>query len=214
MRSSLAFACVVALSGRGSQAECRDRMVRTGTGACIDVYEWPNALGARPLLGASALPEVRDAKRGEVWDADGLCRSVGKRVCDRDEWVTACLDRSGSRRSWDGASARRAPHPCNTDKKHRAANEKKVHARDAAEMARLDQSEPSGSRETCVSASGARDMIGNVEEWVRCPGIGAAGWCLMGRFWAQRVDCRHTVATHHPRWHYYETGFRCCADQR
>lgn len=175
---------------------CPSDMVPTTIGTCIDRYEWPNRKGSHPLLGATGLRTEYDRGRGPVFDATSLCERVGKRVCSREEWLGACR---GSR-----------PRSCNTDKRYIGPDEKKVHERDPEEMQRLDQSEPAGAREGCVSKVGAFDMVGNAEEWVTCPGIGDYGWCLMGRYWADRRSCTFTITRHSPRWHFYTTGFRCC----
>lgn len=172
-------------------------MVRAGAlDACVDVYEWPNVPGAYPDLDLSALPEQGVTGK----DLDSLCRSVGKRLCTRDEWVAACEGTDVS--------------TCNVNQAWRAPNEALVAARDDRELTRLRQNWPSGAEDRkapCVSASGAEDMLGNVEEWVRCDN-GYDGYCLMGRFWSEAVSCTFTVKTHAARWHYYETGGRCCAE--
>lgn len=148
------------------------------------------------MLGATGTRTEYDRQRGPTYDAETLCASVGKRVCRRREWVSAC----------HGVEA----PSCNTDKRHIGVDEEKVYERNVTEMRRLDQSEPSGTRAQCRSEAGAYDMVGNAEEWVKCPGYGQYGWCLMGRHWADRRSCTYTVTKHAPRWHYYETGFRCC----
>lgn len=199
-------------NGSGARLSCPNDMVQTGVGTCIDEYEWPNIKGQKPALGLTGLPQPRDERAGEAWDITALCESVGKRVCTRSEWTAACRGKDGARYPWGNAKPTKKPHPCNTDKLWRAPDEAKVAARDAGEMKRLDQSEPTGARDRCVSASGAKDMIGNVEEWVTCPGVGTHGWCLMSRHWAALVTCDYAVTVHSPRWTYYEIGGRCCAD--
>lgn len=185
-----------------TRAACPEGMVPVpGAEACIDVYEWPNHAGALPLVGASALPEPRDQRAGVVMDAEALCRSAGKRVCTLPEWRAACTYATGASPEEDA---------CNNDRPFRGpVNEARVVRRDAAEMERLDQREASGARAACASVSGARDMVGNVEEWVRCQ-EGKYGWCLVGRYWSEAWPCTRAVVKHAPRWHYYQTGFRCC----
>lgn len=194
----LAFFCC----GGGDTRACPDEMVRVpGHAVCIDRFEFPNSRGAHPYVAISALPEPRDANAHTPKDAVTLCDDTNsKRLCTRDEWIAACVMENGWRKG-----------DCNDDKRWHQPHEAKVDRRDPEELSRLNQSEPSGARETCVSESGAYDMRGNVEEWVRCPGVGT-GYCLMGRYWSEPVSCRYTVSHHVPRWHYYETGFRCCTD--
>lgn len=196
---------------------CPDDMVATGMGSCIDQYPWPNVAGEHPLLGVSGIPNPVDQKAGRVMDARALCAGVGKRVCNIDEWEVACKGPGGTRYPWGDKRPKFTPGkdagtlPCNADKKYRGPDEAKIARRDAAEFARLDQSEPMGSR-PCESGSGARDMIGAVEQWVKCPGRSPYGWCLVGRFWADLRTCSFAVTTHSPRFFYYETGARCCLD--
>ena len=203
--------CCTTLGASSAGPECPRDMVLATRGVCIDRYEWPNEKGVRPLVGATALPTDYDARAGRVLDADTLCKKVNKRVCTRDEWVSACLYRDSV---WpDGKRPEQGSRPlrCNNDKGWRTVDENKVHSRSPREFRRLDGRDPAGSRRGCLSDSGAFDMVGNTEEWVRCK-EGRFGWCLMGRFWSDPQSCSHTVTVHSPYWHYYETGFRCCLD--
>ena len=183
-------------------------MVPTGMGTCIDVHEWQNPKTGRPLIGASALPELEEDSIDE--SADTLCRSAGKRTCTRDEWVSACS--AGEKFPY---GSKYVPGECNDDKWWKTVDETKVARRDPKELSRLDGSEPSGSHPECESPSGAMDMVGNVEEWVRCP-EGKFGWCLVGGYWASHgsKSCDSAIVIHAPRWHYYQTGFRCCSEMR
>ena len=51
---------------------------------CIDRHEWPNRDGERPRVFVS------------WFEAQELCQSVGKRLCQRSEW-TRCLRRAETR---------------------------------------------------------------------------------------------------------------------
>src|SRR6478735_2516719 len=206
MKSTILAACLFAIlvthSARSQLAACPDDMVVAREGVCIDRYEWPNKKGVRPLVYASGL---EDDRWNEVNEASLLCATVHKRVCTKTEWQHACGDKYPYGDTFD-------PTACNTEKRFRKVDEKKVDRYDKKELARLDQSAPAGEYEKCRSPSGAYDMVGNAEEWVRCD-EGVFGWCLMGRHWADnRGSCKFVVTKHHPRWHYYSTGFRCCLD--
>lgn len=169
---------------------------------CIDRYEFPNQQGVKPSLGMN-------------WDqANELCQRSGKRLCTDEEWTLAC----------EGAG--RLPYPygyvrdksaCNFDKPYRIPNDQRYAdpATRAEESERLDQREPSGSRQACVSGYGVFDMTGNVDEWVnlergshqKAPFKSA----LKGGYWGPvRNRCRPITATHN-RWHFgYQIGLRCC----
>lgn len=194
---------------------CPPHMVLATQSVCIDQYEWPGIPGRRPQLGLSGIAEPQDLSAGRVLDAERLCASVGKRVCTADEWTSACLGPERAAYPWGPRLPRFTPGDgsgiCNYDRRFRAPDEQLVHRRDREHLAWLDQSEPVGTRRACRSEVGAYDMIGNAEEWVRCS-WGVEGWCLAGRFWAEPRACTAMVPSHSPRWHYYNTSFRCCQD--
>ena len=208
MRSTTVAACLalalMSSSAASQKARCPDGMVPATEKVCIDVYEWPNVKGQRPLVYASG---VEDDRTNDVLEAELLCSTAHKRVCQKAEWQHACGD---SKYPYGDTFD---PTACNTEKLWRSVDEAKVDRYDKKELARLDQSSPSGAYEKCRSPSGAYDMVGNAEEWVRFSD-GLYGWCLMGRYWGERGSCSFVVKKHHPRWHFYETGFRCCADMK
>ncbi len=193
-------------------------MVRVpDTEVCVDRYPLPNEEGEFPWTMLSGLPEVLDVERGEVWDAEALCADRGKRVCRLEEWVGACLGPDGSRYPWGDELGFYVPGagrqlPCNGDHEYIGLDERLVYLRDPGELWRVDQREPSGFRETCVSASRMRDAIGQVEQWVKCPGVGRYGWCLVGGHPSAPRSCRNVITRHSPRWHFAATGARCCLD--
>lgn len=183
----------------------------TKTGTCIDKYEWPNHKGELPTI---ALTGIRSEfeKDNVVMDAEGLCASVGKRVCEHKEWIAACRGPRGSDYPFGyklPKITKQEEAPCNYAKSYTEPDGMKVFLRDPKELARLDKRDPSGAR-GCVSASGAEDMMGNVEEWIRCPGISRHKWCLAGRYWSEPLPCYRILTGHTPNWHWYDTGTRCC----
>ena len=201
------------------------------TNTCIDRYEWPNTKGTLPSIGMSAIVSNFDSKRGIVADAERSCASVGKRVCQYDEWKTSCEGPKRSKYPFGPKLPRiqkADDAPCNYAEFFTAPDRTKIYYRDPHEFARLDKRDPSGER-GCVSASGAEDMMGNVEEWVKCPpfmslsknnctknknGSIKACYCLMGRYWAAPYSCDYAIAGHSPQWYDYQTGFRCCKTAR
>lgn len=202
-------------TARTTTNPCPALMVPAIDGVCIDQFEWPNNPGRRPTLGLSGVVEEYDHNKGELWDAERLCASAGKRVCTAEEWIAACEGANHTRFPFGEKVPKFTPGEgrglCNYDKVFRAPDEYLVFKRDPDEMGYLDQSEPAGNRKTCRSWSGAYDMVGNAEEWVRCS-HGTEGWCLASRFWAEPRSCRSLVRSHSPRWHYYNTSTRCCLD--
>jgi formylglycine-generating enzyme required for sulfatase activity len=170
----------------------------------MDLYEYPNQEGQKPLLGVN-------------WDeAVALCLAQGKRLCSAEEWTLAC---EGPGRLPYPYGYARDSAACNIDKPYRFPDNQlyaNLQTR-AEEMARLDQREPSGSRAACVSGYGVFDMTGNADEWVllqrgshqKAPYRSA----LKGGYWGPvRNRCRPITATHN-RWHSgYQIGLRCCRD--
>jgi formylglycine-generating enzyme required for sulfatase activity len=171
---------------------------------CIDRYEWPNKRGEKPVVAVDWLT------------AQGECSAAHKRLCYDSEWTLAC------------EGAERLPYPygfvrnaeaCNVDRPYimpddaRWADPKNR----PAEILRLDQRDPSGRRESCVSPYGVYDMTGNVDEWVvnehgrekEKPYVSG----LKGGYWGPVRDRCRPMTTDHNQWHTgYQIGFRCCAD--
>lgn len=171
---------------------------------CIDRYEYPNQAGAKPTVAVS-------------WDeAKELCATEGKRLCTADEWTEAC---EGAEHSPYPYGFVRNAEACNHDKTYIIPDDNAYQnpATRAQEIARLNQSEPSGSRPGCVSSFGVYDMTGNVDEWVLNEAGNENGPVyqsgLKGGYWGPvRNRCRPET-TDHNRWHHgYQIGFRCCAD--
>jgi len=116
-----------------------------------------------------------------------------------------------------GGGYERDANACNIDKPYIWPHPEKIFdpSSQLAELARLDQREPSGSRESCVSPYGARDMVGNVDEWV--VNVSQAGQPhmsgLKGGYWGPvRTRCRPMTTAHDESFRYYQIGFRCCGD--
>lgn len=171
---------------------------------CIDRYEYPNEAGRYPTLSIT-------------WDeAQDVCSNEGKRLCMAEEWTLAC---EGSERKPYPFGYVRDASACNFDRAYiMPDNFAYVDSRTrAAEIARVNQSEPSGSRPRCVSDYGVYDMTGNVDEWVINEHGSPEGpefqSGLKGGYWGPvRNRCR-PMTTDHNRWHHgYQIGFRCCKD--
>jgi len=169
---------------------------------CIDRYEWPNRAGVKPDIGMN-------------WEeAKAKCEGAGKRLCEANEWTLAC---EGQERLPYPYGYARNTRACNIDRPYILPDLDKFAdpTRRAAEFARLDQRDPSGARESCVSPYGVADTTGNVDEWVIDP-TGKENEkpyksALKGGYWGPvRNRCRPET-TDHNRWHLgYAIGFRCC----
>jgi hypothetical protein len=171
---------------------------------CIDRYEWPNKQGVKPDIGMD-------------WNhANEECKAAGKRLCTDEEWTLAC---EGQERLPYPYGYVRNAEACNIDRPYIVPDDAKwanLKTR-PEEAARLDQRDPSGARESCISPYGVYDMTGNVDEWVNNengnfkekPYVSG----LKGGYWGPVRDRCRPITTDHNEWHTgYQIGFRCCED--
>jgi formylglycine-generating enzyme required for sulfatase activity len=169
---------------------------------CIDRFEWPNRAGEQPALMIS-------------WnEAKAACEEAGKRLCTDREWTLAC---EGPKHLPYPYGIKRDPAACNIDKPYPEPHPELIYnpLTQAAELARLDQRDPSGARARCVSPYGVYDMAGNVDEWV--VNESQNGWPhrsgLKGGYWGPvRTRCRPMTTAHEETFRYYQIGFRCCGE--
>lgn len=170
-------------------SNCPPDMVTATQGVCIERLAWPGY--DRPMLGISALPESYLALGGETWDAEALCASRGRRVCQLSEWRAAC---AGTKRD---ACGKLVPY--------RAPSWNLVASRDAQELLRLDQYPDADELTACVGATGAVGMLA-AEEWVR---VGDS-YALTAAYWSRAGECGDIITSHSPAWHDYASTVRCC----
>jgi len=181
----------------------RDLKTRT-MNFCVDKYEYPNVAGQNPAVSVT-------------WDnSQALCAKEEKRLCTEDEWTFAC----------EGPEARPYPYgysrddkACNIDKQWIMFRPEQLSSNDTskvtAELERLWQGEPSGSREGCVSVFGVHDMTGNIDEWTVSTQTGGNKTILKGGYWSRvRTRCRPSTRNHNEMHQFYQQGFRCCQDSR
>ncbi|WP_437517059.1 formylglycine-generating enzyme family protein [Sorangium sp. So ce1099] len=170
---------------------------------CIDRHEWPNRVGELPRVYV------------DWYEAKSLCASVGKRLCRRSEWILACEGPKRLPYPWGFV---RTPSPCNIDRAAIAFDIDAIvdEATREDEIARLWQADPIGSHPNCISAYGAYDLSGNVDEWtdnLADDPSTARPATLNGGYWGPvRNTCRLTTGGHGPTFKFYQAGFRCCAD--
>ncbi len=170
---------------------------------CIDRHEWPNRVGELPRVYV------------DWYEAKSLCASSGKRLCRRSEWILACEGPKRLPYPWGFV---RTPSPCNIDRAAIAFDIDAMtdEATREGEITRLWQADPIGSHSSCISAYGAYDLSGNVDEWTDNladdPGTPRPA-TLNGGYWGPvRNTCRLTTGGHGPTFRFYQAGFRCCAD--
>lgn len=167
---------------------------------CMDRFEYPNQPGEKPVVMKT------------WWEAKATCDVQGKRLCGESEWTLACEGQE--RLPYPYGHARNA-EACNIDKPYLLPDEKAIanpQTRDA-EVARLDQREASGGRDSCVSPFGVHDMTGNVDEWVVNESGRPYQSGLKGGYWGPvRTRCRPMTTAHNEDFNFYQIGFRCCGE--
>jgi formylglycine-generating enzyme len=169
---------------------------------CIDRFEYPNVLGANPMIVVT------------FHEAEALCKKDSKRLCNENEWTFAC----------EGEEARPYPYgftrdttACVMDRNWRPFKEGALQPRDGdgakEELDRLWQAEPSGSRAGCKSPFGVYDLTGNVDEWTRSVNQTGYRSVLKGGYWGPvRARCRPSTRAHNEDFVAYQQSFRCCGD--
>lgn len=180
---------------------------------CIDRYEYPNQKGAHPPVMVNA------------WDAAALCHKQGKRLCWDSEWTIAC---EGPQKLPYPYGHTRDASACNIDRPYIPPSERTLKGDDIpashAELRRLDQGEPSGTRPGCKSGYDVYDLTGNFSEWVfmerrtgfarRAIARGKTSWAATkgGQWVPVRNACRPLGIAHPESWTWYPLSLRCCAD--
>jgi formylglycine-generating enzyme required for sulfatase activity len=165
---------------------------------CIDRDEYPNEEGMLP------------ATMITFEEAESACSEEGKRLCTEMEWLFAC----------EGPTAfafpygdRRDPEACNVGKKVPPVRPEELwEPRDVASvLERVDGRTAIGATSRCTSPVGARDLVGNVEEWVRSDTTSEARG-LRGGEYTGDPTCASVRKMRTAGYRQFHTGFRCCRD--
>jgi formylglycine-generating enzyme required for sulfatase activity len=151
----------------------------------------------------------------DLESARRACAAADKRLCTRDEWVTACR---GEKRTRHPYGEKFEAGRCNLGRLHPAAG---LHGK--GELGELDprlnlvkdeDQRPlllaTGAASGCTSTWAGEtihDMVGNLDEWIDDPtGV------FVGAFYARDVvhGCDARVEIHSPDYYDYTLGTRCC----
>lgn len=134
--------------------------------------------------------------------AKQLCEAEGRRLCNEQEWVFAC----------EGPEM--LPYPTGYVRDASLCNFDQTDLTDSKGQLR-DLRKPSSALAGCASPFGARNMVGNVDEWVVREGVVYPPFrsALKGGWWmAARNRCRPATTAHDEHYRDKQTGFRCCRD--
>ena len=153
------------------------------------------------------------------YSAQAACENAAKRLCSRNEWVTACR---GERNQSFPYGATYEEGACNV---HRKSHPARLLHGDASQNhldPRLgltqDNDGPllrrTGATPRCKSTwngDAAFDMVGNLDEW-----IDEAAGSFVGGFYSRgtTAGCAATIDLHSPDYLDYSLGTRCCREAR
>lgn len=161
-------------NGKEGDFQCPQDMVYIpGTHKyCIDRFEFPNKSGIIPK------------SVSQLKEAISYCEDAGKRLCDKDEWISACIGISRKQYSY---SDKYIENKCN-----------------------VSSESISSSRNYygCVSDFHVYDMIGNLPEWVINTELNK-GEMLGGKYDSDKsISCytSENTVSNIP----ITSGFRCC----
>lgn len=182
------------------------------------------------------LPELPDVQRSDRFEgravsvpgvvpqaylsyplAKRACELAGKRLCTREEWLSACRGAAqtpypyGMRYEPDKCNVYRAFHPAavlhgNASSGHRDPRLNLLFEVGVGPLLRA-----TGETATCRSPWGedaVYDMVGNLDEWIE-----DEQGTFLGGFYARstKKGCTAVVTAHGPTYYDYSLGTRCCA---
>jgi hypothetical protein len=164
---------------------------------CVDRAEYPNVAGMAPAVMVTY---------GQAEDA---CEAETKRLCTETEWTFACEGPVALSFSYGDELV---PGACNVGRPEpKVAPEELWEPRNVAGVVeRVDARVPSETLPGCVSPFGVKDLVGNVEEWVKSD-TGFDG-ALRGGGYVSSPTCRTVRQMRTAGFRQFHTGFRCCAD--
>lgn len=215
---------------------CPADMVLIAGRVCVDRYEaalvevladgttrdWspflvvPDGRRVRAVSRANVVPQ------GYISGAQsaGACMEAGKRLCSRDEWLSACRGPAmriypyGNSFMMGACNVGRPVHPLIS---FYGRSDPSIYTYTNMNNPGINQQPDSlartGQYDRCVTQDGLFDMYGNLHEWIVEP-----DGTFKGGFYADTntngAGCLYTTTAHGFTYHDYSTGFRCCADPR
>lgn len=179
-----------------------------------DLSEWQKThdfvaqAAARPFVTPQGYLSYHLAKQ--------VCSLAGKRLCTRDEWITACQGERQTRFPYGDqyvagrCNIHRALHPAATLHGEASVGHRDPRLHLVEELGSRPLLAPTQSFAGCASAWGSDriyDMVGNLDEWVE-----ADHGLFLGGFYARSTTkgCEAKVGSHGQAYYDYSTGTRCC----
>lgn len=170
---------------------------------CIDKYEGNAKKGEFPIVMIT------------YTEAESLCKSQSKDLCDEEQWEMACEGDADIETIPLGYGYTRDANACVIDRGWTAFHANALFPRNTtaaiAELDRLWRGEASGSMPNCKTPFGVMDMTGNVDEIVRATRPSKYKLALHGGAWTNvRNRCRAVTRSHSEDFACYQASFRCC----
>jgi hypothetical protein len=140
--------------------------------------------------------------------AVAACAAAGKRLCSTAEWQLACAGSAGTSYPY-GSSYQ--PNTCNGKDFDPDCTSPDS---DALFATGSPYGCPRATLSACVSAVGAYDMSGNVQEWTSTP-VSTGVFSVRGGAYdtpAGGLTCQFNFVSFSHDFEYGNLGFRCCAD--
>jgi len=241
--SILLAACATAAADEKPRVGCPPEMALVSGHFCIDRWEaslergrgdrrekWP---GNRRVDGLEAemvaVSRAGEKPQGYISgaQAQAACANAGKRLCAREEWLTACR---GPKNTLYPYGNERRPNVCNdrfkTLDRHPVVTLYRQEAGPDADPSAMWMprwmNDPrlhelpytvskTGEFAECTNEYGVYDMVGNLHEWIDDPEGTFLGGFFMDTF-QNGEGCNYRTHGHELEYHDYSTGFRCCAE--
>jgi hypothetical protein len=222
-------------SGKATQAEgpCPDEDMAVIEGRfCIDRWEGTllemTADGEQPFgpyvppdnAMVRAVSEAGVVPQGYISrdQADLACKASDKRLCNEDEWETACRGDPPHAFPYGDAREKGACNDAGISPLHVFyAEAPSTYGAGPMNDPRLNQAPntlaKTGEFTRCTNGYGVFDMVGNLHEWV----MSARPTFRGGYYQDTHINgdgCAYHTVAHGAAYHDYSTGFRCCADVR
>jgi formylglycine-generating enzyme required for sulfatase activity len=177
-------------------------------------YDCPKEHEVRAVTGAGTVPQGYISRD----QSDIACKASGKRLCNEDEWVSACKGNPPHSFPYGNTREKGACNDSGISPLHVFYPEApETYGSKPMNDPRLNQQPrtlaKSGTFARCTNGFGVFDMVGNLHEWVMSPRPTFRG----GYYQDTHLNgdgCAYKTTAHMASYHDYSTGFRCCADPK